>query len=222
MAQIRSALDGFSERVRYLYGKRISNKEVIEGIELLGEYPDGGYISTYNISNFPGETPADKAEFEETLAQANPTRRVIMVLHTTPFRPSPATPMQWEPASLFPAVSDWQTGLIIEKGPLKAVHEATLESPWSHFLSLLVERATATPESDRAFHSVVFGKSLNRGTVAMRLAVFQHNFDTEPYLKGWDIGDPEHPTAFLTGAIDAAKMEKIATKMREQREKWRN
>jgi hypothetical protein len=211
--RIRVAIDGFSERTRYIYGKRISNDDIVNGVSAIGQYgPNATTLLVYNISNMPHETQDDREDLYTTLRQCDPKHRVIFVLHSTPFRPSIATPMQWEPVTLFPDWSKLRAQEIVEKANFRAVHSFTLETPWSHLCSVVAERAT--PAADKLFHALAFAPGLQKGKHADRLRAVQKNFDISPYIREYDI-EEEHPAWFLQGYIDLPTIRKIARKMRE-------
>lgn len=214
--RVRVAIDGLSERLRYLYGKRISNADIIAGINQMGSYgPNATTLLVYNIVNFPGETDADYQEFVSTVNQANPKYRVILVLHSTPFRPSLATPMQWEPVSIEPDWSKRRAKVIVDRPNLRVVHSFTLETPWSHLRSVVVERAT--PEDDAAIHAIIFSPKLAAAPKhADALRLFKRNWSPDKWLAERDIDGPS-PAPFLSGYLPDETVRKIAKKMRAQR-----
>lgn len=212
IGRARVAIDGFSERMRYVYGKRISNQDIKDGIERVGSYEGNTVLLVYNIANFPHETQADREELYETLRRADPQHRVVFVLHSTPFRPSLITPMQWEPVDLSD-VSHLRTQVIVEKPTLRAVHSFTIESPWSHLMSVVAERAT--PETDRLFHLCAHSPQLRKGTSAEKLRRLGAAFDLSPYTRAYDPREP-HPVWFLLGSVPTEQLTRIALKMRDQ------
>lgn len=214
--RIRVAIDGFSERLRYIYGKRISCDDIVEGIEAIGQYGGITTLLVYNIANFPTEADEDRQELYQILRRANPDDRVILVLQSTPFRPSLATPMQWEPVALFPDWSKRRTEVIDERSNFRAVHSFTLETPWSHLMSVIAERAT--PDTDELFHNICFAPQLQRGKHSRRLKIVQDNYNLTPYVKEYDF-DEDHPAWFLESYIDNSVIKKMARKMRKQAKK---
>jgi len=213
--RVRVAIDGVSERLRYLYGKHISNADIVDGINQMGSFgPNATTLMVYNIGNMPGETPADFAEFVDTVSRANPKYRVILVLHTTPFRPSLATPMQWEAANILPDWSKRRAQAIIDRPNLRVVHSFTLETPWSHLRSVIVERATV--DDDAVIHAICYSPKLAGLRADKALALFQRNYDITRWTTERDIDGPA-PAPFLSGYLPDATLRKIATKMRQQR-----
>jgi radical SAM superfamily enzyme YgiQ (UPF0313 family) len=213
--RLRVAVDGTSERLRTLYGKRISNDDIVAGIEHVGSYgPNATTLLVYNIGNFPGETDADLDEFISTVSRANPRYRVILVLHTTPFRPSLATPMQWEGASLYPDWSKRRACVMVDRNNLRVVHSFTLETPWSHLRSLIAERATA--DDDAAIHAIVHSPKIGAVSHGQALRIVRANFGIDKWVREYEIDGPS-PAPFLSTYISDATLRKIAVKMRAQR-----
>lgn len=213
--RVRVAIDGLSERLRYLYGKRISNDDIVAGINQMGSYgPSATTLLVYNIANFPGETEADYQEFVDTVSRADPQYRVILVLHSTPFRPSLATPMQWEGVALQPDWSKRRAGVIVDRPNLRVVHSFTLETPWSHLRSIVAERAT--PDDDAALHAIIHSPKLAAARHSDALRLFARNFNPDRWTTEMDIDGPS-PAPWLSGYLPDATLRKIAHKMRAQR-----
>ena len=204
--RIRSAIDGFSERLRMAYGKKITNKEIIDGINHLGSFEGITVLLTYNISNMPHETQDDRDELYATVKQANPKNRVIVVFQSTPFRPSLLTPLQWAPVTLFPATSDLSAQVIHDSDNLRVMHSFSNESPWSQLETVIVSRAT--PETDKLFHTLCFHPKLKKGKVKERVRLLQRSFDLNPYLRAYD-PEEKHPAWFLSSYTDNEKLRKI-------------
>jgi hypothetical protein len=192
--RIRTAIDGFSERLRFAFGKRITNQEIVDGINHIGSFAGITVLLTYNISNMPFETQADREELYETVKRATPKNRVIVVFQSTPFRPSLLTPLQWAPVALYPATSDLSASVIYDSDNLRVIHSFSNESPFSQLETVIVSRAT--PETDKLFHALCFHPKLKTGTSRERVGLLERSFDMTPYLKEYQAGD-KHPAWFL-------------------------
>ena len=201
--RIRSAIDGFSERLRMAYGKKITNQEIIDGINHLGSFEGITVILTYNISNMPHESQEDREELYSTVRQAAPKNRVIVVFQSTPFRPSLLTPLQWAPVTLYPATSDLSAQVIHDSDNLRVMHSFSNESPWSQLKTVIVSRAT--PETDKLFHALCFHPQLKKGTARGRVGLLKRSFDLSPYLRAYDANE-KHPAWFLSSYTDNAKL----------------
>jgi len=203
--RIRSAIDGFSERLRMVYGKHISNQEIIDGINHLGSFEGITVLLVYNISNMPHETEEDREELYKTIKKATPKNRVIVVFQSTPFRPSLLTPLQWSPVTLYPATSDLSAEVIHDSDKLRVMHSFSNESPYSQIQTVIVSRAT--PETNKLFHALCFHPQLRKGTARQKVNLLQRSFDLTPYLREYD-ADEKHPAWFLSSYTDNAKLRK--------------
>lgn len=229
--RIRTAIDGFSERIRFLYGKRISNDLIIEGINHLGEialdkhqidFFGGGdlnkrtVLTVYNICNFPYETTGDEQEFIDTVSRANPKSRVIFILHSTPFRASPATPMQWERIQIFPDWSLQREKTICDRPNLLVKYSYTLEGPWSQLLAAICERAKVDDPVARA--AIAF-KSSKRASEKTQEFMARH--DLSHHLGEHKIDGPPPGAWYVSSYLRDDQIRKIASKMRISRQDWR-
>lgn len=229
VGRLRTAIDGFSERIRYLYGKRISDDLITQGINHLGEIAQnknqddmfgGGELNAktvmtvYNIANFPYETEADEMSLHEAVKRANPATRVIFILHSTPFRASPATPMQWERVQIFPDWSAKREHVICDRPNLLAKYSYTLEGPWSQLLAALVERSQ--PDDPVVKAAIAF----RSGRSAERAERFMDQYDCLPYLGEHDIESDPPGAWYLKSYLTDEQMRKVARKMRAQRAHW--
>lgn len=229
--RIRTAIDGFSERIRYLYGKRISNDLIVQGIDHLGDIAQDKYhvdmfgghemnrrtvMTVYNICNFPYETADDEQEFIDNVQRANPKSRVIFILHSTPFRASPATPMQWERVQIFPDWSARREKMICDRKNLLVKYSYTLEGPWSQLLAAICERAR---EEDDAAKAAISFRSSKRAADKARAFIDRH--DLSHHIGEHDIAGPPPGAWYLRSYLSDAQIAKIATKMRAKRASWR-
>jgi hypothetical protein len=101
-----TAIDGFSERLRVGVNKPITREIMLNFLkEMLQSDAKPHQLKFYNICGYPTETEEDWMEYVDTLAEAgekytNKEKQWSIVLHSTPFRPMPATPMACAKASL--------------------------------------------------------------------------------------------------------------------------
>jgi len=211
--RIRVAIDGSSYRLRRVYGKNITNDDLLRGIEQVGSFEGITTLLVYNIGNFPTETDADRAELEQVLSSAQPKHRVIIVLHTTPFRPSLATPMQWESVDIMHDWSKKREQVVVERNNLRVVHSYTLESAYSQFISVFAERAV--PDDDWLFHEIAFSSRFNGLNATEKMDALRTVYDIGSVISERDIDGPP-PAPFLRGYMPDETLRKIAHKMRRQ------
>lgn len=100
-----TAIDGFSERLRYSVNKKISDATLRDFLKaLITSDAKPHQLKLYNLCGLPTETEEDWWElieaFKSTEGLATSSgKQWSIVLHTTPFRAMPATPMACAPMS---------------------------------------------------------------------------------------------------------------------------
>lgn len=97
-----TAIDGFSQRLRFSVNKKITDEMVINFLIKLQKCDKPHQVKIYNIVGLPTETTQDWFEFVECIKKAdkefNKTdRQTSILLHNTPFRAMPATPLACKP-----------------------------------------------------------------------------------------------------------------------------
>lgn len=210
--RVRVAIDGFSERLRTLYGKGfITNDKIVEGIERMGSFGGITTLLIYNIGSFPYETEADRQELYETLRRAKPKHRVITVIFTTPFRPSLATPMQWEAANIDYDWSQHRAEVITDIPTHRSMHSFTLEAPYSHFMSVLAERMN--DEHHDFFANIALSTKINKHKSADRVKLIRDIYDIGFVIDERPIDSPP-PAPFLKSYVSNDMLRRIASRMR--------
>lgn len=100
-----TAIDGFSERLRFMVNKRISDKTLRAFLrDMIESDAKPHQIKFYNLCGLPTETEDDWWELIEAFRSTDNLKNIhgkqwSIVLHTTPFRPMPATPLACAPMS---------------------------------------------------------------------------------------------------------------------------
>lgn len=99
-----TAIDGFSERLRFIVQKKISNQDLIGFLAAMRQSLSLPHqLKIYNLIGLPTETLEDWQEFLDCIkaAESNkPGKQWSIVLHSTPFRAMPGTPAACWPMSL--------------------------------------------------------------------------------------------------------------------------
>jgi radical SAM superfamily enzyme YgiQ (UPF0313 family) len=99
-----TAIDGLSERLRSMVNKPIT-RDVLRGfVKDLATCGKPHQVKIYNIIGYPTETEDDWWEFVEDIKTvdsglAKSDKQTSLLLHSTPFRPMPATPAACWPMS---------------------------------------------------------------------------------------------------------------------------
>lgn len=93
-----TAIDGMSERLRFKISKKITRKHVVDFLIAAGKSKAKPHqLKLYNIIGYPTETEEDWIEFVETIKEADSqfqkSTQWSILLHCTPFRATPATPV---------------------------------------------------------------------------------------------------------------------------------
>lgn len=100
-----TAIDGVSERLRMMVNKRITKVAMVDFLSRMISSPAKPHqLKIYNIIGYPSETIEDWWEFIDTIKQADDgcckkDKQWSIVLHSTPFRAMPATPLACAPMS---------------------------------------------------------------------------------------------------------------------------
>lgn len=99
-----TAVDGLSERLRFAVNKKITREMLREFIDKLARCEKPHQVKFYNIIGYPGETFDDWAEFVEDICIvdskfSHQEKQTSILLHSTPFRAMPATPLACKPMS---------------------------------------------------------------------------------------------------------------------------
>jgi len=205
--RVLTAIDGFSEKLRFVFGKKISTASIINKINDIGSDREKMVVMrVYNIGNMPYETADDVRELYDALGKIDKKCKCILVLQTTPFRPSLITPMRWYGASLSPNWNKRAAKYIVDngKGKFNAIHSFTNESSFSHLKTLVVERATV--ETDRIFDTICFSKKLKKFNADKKVRLIKNNFDISKYTKKYSPDDKYAPGWFLSSYVDDAKI----------------
>lgn len=96
-----TAIDGLSERLRFAVKKHISREMLREFLVRLAKCEKPHQVKIYNIVGYPTETFDDWMEFLDDMRIADSSlprqeKQSAIVLHSTPFRAMPATPLACE------------------------------------------------------------------------------------------------------------------------------
>ncbi len=184
--RITAALDGYSKRLRYKFGKRISWQMVEDAMDHLSSFKGNTYFKLYNITNFPTETQTDRDEFfefwKEYVQYSRKADGVVNVeVFNTAFRPSLNTPMERMEAKLYPEAR--QEIAEIAKGNgynIKFTH--LTRGAYSHLEDLISIRYTDVDIIDFIATNKEFNKLNNKAKLDYILA----NYDISPYIRRYD------------------------------------
>lgn len=99
-----TAIDGLSQRLRFAVNKRITREMLRDFLDKLAKCGKPHQVKFYNIIGYPTETEDDWFEFLEDIRTVDERlpktqKQTCILLHSTPFRPMPATPLACKPMS---------------------------------------------------------------------------------------------------------------------------
>lgn len=186
-----TAIDGMSERLRRMVGKPITRSMMANFIrDMLQSSAKPHQLKFYNIVGYPGETVEDWTEYIETLREADMSapergKQWSIVLHSTPFRAMPATPLACAPMSkrnyrgeISRVLGPNLRGNLIYQGrSIWSVESMGTESLPSVMLSALAHRGSE--EDSENIRRLCASSRFWRASAARREATLTHYFDME-------------------------------------------
>jgi hypothetical protein len=178
VGRLTAGLDGYSERLRFAFGKRITWDMVEEAMDTLASFKGSTYLKLYNINNFPTETEADEQEFNEFWREyvsiSQKADGVVKVdVFNTAFRPSLNTPMERMPVRLHPEARKEVPEIALGKG--FAIGYTHLTKGWKEHLKDVVSIRYTNVEH------------------IQRIATFDDlQFDWNDYLREYTSDEPLH------------------------------
>ena len=185
-----TAIDGMSERLRYMVNKRISRACMVDFIRrMIGSDAAPHQMKFYNIVGYPTETDDDWMEYLDTLREADSGpqngKQWSIVLHNTPFRPMPATPLACAPMSkrnyrgqIGTALGRGLKGNLIYQGTnLWSVESMGTESLATVMLSAIAHRGNA--DDSESIERICRSKKFWCAPAAVREATLERHFDMD-------------------------------------------
>lgn len=207
LGRVTAGLDGYSERLRFLFGKPIT-WDIMEGaLDHMASFKGNSYMKIYNITNFPGETEADEKEFysfckEYTTTTSKKDGILSVEVFNTAFRPSINTPMERMPARLFPEAR--RENLQIASGSgiiIKYTH--LIQGAWMHLADVVAIRYSVDKHKEVIEYvstDVKFGKMSNGN----KLEQFNKRYDITPFVREYSWYEP-----FISDLVQTEKREQI-------------
>ncbi len=213
--RVRTALDGFSERLRNAFNKRYSNETITNTLNRLSvEWKSKqAWVMVYMIGSYPTETTVDYRDLRRALNAVTPKgKNVILTLHVTPFRPCPATPAGYMSASID---TNWNQkgGEKYREGELlEASFSPYMESPYNHLQVLIAERATEC--TDKLIETICYSKNLKKLSASQKIKAITGKFDLSQYTRMYDVAE-RLPTWYLNTYIPQYLIKKMALKLKK-------
>ena len=205
-----TALDGYSERLRYQFGKRISWQMVEDSLDHVASFRGNTYIKLYNIHNFPTETDADREEFfrffENYAASSMKPDGVLTVeVLNTAFRPSLNTPMQRLEARLYPPARYEDNRVAVGDGFVFKMSVNNRDA-YSHLQDLISIRYQNKHRD--IIHYIATDKAFSKLNNAEKLRDITAKFDITDFIRRYSI-DEYMPGDLLISDFEVKKHEKV-------------
>lgn len=184
-----TSIDGMSERLRFMVKKRISREMLRSFFKKLAGCEHPHQVKFYNIVGYPTETRSDWHEFLDDLAAADaelPVRekQTCVLLHSTPFRATPVTPMSCAPMAYenFRGVIKQELapgkyyGAVYYRGrSLWGCESGYVESLATVFQSAIIWRGVEADQD--AIVKVATSKKFGSANCATKVATLERYFD---------------------------------------------
>lgn len=222
---VKVGLDGPSERLRWLYGKRISRDQVADGMQAVIDRLDaqrdssGVALSIYDIG-FPAETAEDREELHDVVMSLREPRhaRMTLTIHLTPFKPSSWTPMAWEPFEMR-NLRDAHRGEYLRQDNIWAKYDGYIQSPKAQVAEAVATRADDSAIMRRAINGIANSGDLPRWRAGMDARAHAEDLwgrDAARYLLDeHDVGT-RLPADRARGKADIDSLARIARRMRAE------
>lgn len=213
-----TAIDGLSERLRFMVNKKITREILQEFLYKIATCEKPHQFKFYNIVGYPTETYEDWLEFAEDIKIADkqaPKRekQACILLHNTPFRAMPATPMATQPMSYRNYRNvygdlvgrDYNGHIFYLGGALYAKENPYVESLCSTIQSAIVWRGTEK-DTDNII-KIATSKKFSSASAGVKQATLEKYFDVKTLFGKYTIDNL--PTRYLETYADYKKAIKI-------------
>lgn len=210
-----TAIDGLSERLRYAVNKKITRDMLQRFIVRLAQCEKPHQVKFYNIIGYPTETKEDWFEFLEDIKIADSNfnkqdKQTSILLHSTPFRSMPATPLACKPMAyenfrgkIADVLGKGLKGNIFYQGnAMWAVESMATESLCTVIKSAIVWRGTEK-DSDN-FVRIALSKKFSGASSAVKQATLEKYFDVKTLFG--EFTPDTLPTRYLRTYCNVEKM----------------
>jgi hypothetical protein len=186
-----TAIDGLSERLRYAVNKKITRDMLQRFIVRLAQCEKPHQVKFYNIIGYPTETKEDWFEFLDDIRIADSQfkkqdKQTSILLHSTPFRAMPATPLACKPMSYenyrgeiakVLGQGKYKGNIFYQGNAMWAVESMATESLCTVIQSAIVWRGTEA-DSDN-FVKIASSKKFSNASSDTKQATLEKYFDVK-------------------------------------------
>lgn len=186
-----TAIDGLSERLRVMVNKKITREMLREFLDRLARCEKPHQVKFYNIIGYPTESYDDWREFLEDIQivdrrMSKQEKQTSILLHSTPFRAMPATPLACKPMSYenyrgkiakVLGEGKYKGNIFYQGNAMWAVESMATESLPTVIQSAIIWRGTESDTSN--IIKVAKSKKFQAADMKVRQATLEKYFDVE-------------------------------------------
>lgn len=217
---ITSSIDGYSERLRYAFNKRISNLQICEFIEYITSNTKAKALrlKLYNITGIESENEFDYIEFVENIKRIpdNLKKHININIHSTPLNPSICTPLAYSGINLIKDYNKYKvcTGKaginkIHENKSMIVVHDTYLEDAGSLLEHTIPIRTTF--DNIEIFNTLAYDKKYKNARTTEKIKILNKISGFKDIHRAYDINE-ELPTQYVNSYIGYDKLRIMRTK----------
>lgn len=219
---IITSIDGYSERIRYAFNKRISNNQIREFIE----YITGATkckalrLKIYNITGVENESDLDYLEFMENIKMIsdNLKKHININIHSTPLNPSINTHCAWSAIDINRDYNKYKVCLgkkginkIHETKSMIVVHDTYLEDASSLLEHTIPIRTTFN--NIEIFNILAYDKKYRNMRTPDKIEFMSKVNGFNNIIREYSI-EEALPTQYVNSYIGYDKLKIMRTKMR--------
>ncbi len=218
---ITTSIDGYSERIRYAFNKRIPNIQIIEFIKYVTDVTKCKAIrlKLYNITGIETENDNDYNEFLETIIKVGELKKnITIIVHSTPLNPSICTPVAYCPINIEKDYNKNKACLgkkgvqrLYETPYLKLLNDFFTEDASSLLQHTIPIRTTF--ENIDLFKIMALDKKYNNLNTPSKIEFMAKQKGFNDIIREYSINE-ELPTQYVNSFIEYDKLKTMRTKMR--------
>ncbi len=218
---ITTSIDGYSERIRYAFNKRIPNIQIIEFIKYVTDVTKCKAIrlKLYNITGIETENDNDYNEFLETIIKVGELKKnITIIVHSTPLNPSICTPVAYCPINIEKDYNKNKACLgkkgvqrLYETPYLKLLNDFFTEDASSLLQHTIPIRTTF--ENIDLFKIMALDKKYNNLNTPSKIEFMAKQKGFNDIIREYSINE-ELPTQYINSYIGYDKLKLMRIKMR--------
>ena len=207
IGRVTAGMDGYSERLRFLFGKPIHWQIMEDALDHMASFKGNSYMKIYNICNFPTETEDDEKEFltfcrDYTKNTSKKDGTLYVDVFNTAFRPSINTPMERMPVNLFPEARRENLEISYGSG-IKIKYTHLIQGAWMHLADVIAIRYNYKKDKQIIDFIATNNKFLKLSNKE-KIKYFIKNYDITPFVRQYSWDEP-----FISDMVTVEHAERI-------------